>query len=295
MNKLKNNKKTLLFGIIMFVIVYCTVLIVNNNKFENVTHVKTAALFSDVYYGAWYEDAIDFVYYSGIMTGVSSSKFKPKGTMVFGQAATVLYRIAGAEDISEYDFLFKYLKEEEPEEENAEGEEEELPVVEETTAEPEEVIPDEEIIIKPAYYDIPLEWARENNVDVSNADGEFRPKQKLTRDEFIYMLYKYAIAKGFIDEYAYVDYSEAICDQSLRYVYVNAAMKWAMDVELIGVDSDPRPSDAIKRAEAAFIIMRFMNCYNLPGIPEENIGQQQTEFTLAFIKEYKAMKEENEQ
>ena len=55
--------------------------------------------FSDCYYGDWYVDsgAVDYVYDHGLITGLGgTTRFDPDGNLTRGQAATILWRMAGS-------------------------------------------------------------------------------------------------------------------------------------------------------------------------------------------------------
>ncbi|HIQ86134.1 MAG TPA: S-layer homology domain-containing protein [Candidatus Scatomorpha gallistercoris] len=51
--------------------------------------------FTDVAPGAWYYDAVSYVYYNGLMDGVSASEFNPDGSMTRAMVWAILARIDG--------------------------------------------------------------------------------------------------------------------------------------------------------------------------------------------------------
>ena len=52
--------------------------------------------FSDVASGAWYEDAVRFVWDGGLMTGTAPDAFSPDTTLTRAQLVTILWRMAGS-------------------------------------------------------------------------------------------------------------------------------------------------------------------------------------------------------
>ena len=56
--------------------------------------------FSDVARSAWYAEAVDFVNASGLMNGVGNNRFDPTGTVTRAMVITVLYRLAGQQDVN---------------------------------------------------------------------------------------------------------------------------------------------------------------------------------------------------
>lgn len=58
--------------------------------------------FTDVHTDAWYYDEVKYVYHKGIMTGMTETTFAPDESMTRAQFATVLYRMAGSPDVSNY-------------------------------------------------------------------------------------------------------------------------------------------------------------------------------------------------
>lgn len=57
--------------------------------------VKSFSGFTDVLPGAWYCNAVDYVYAMGLFKGTSTDKFTPDGAMTRGMFVTVLGRMAG--------------------------------------------------------------------------------------------------------------------------------------------------------------------------------------------------------
>ena len=60
------------------------------------TALAAGGIFSDVPNGAWYADAVDYVYEHGIMNGTSATTFSPNTPMTRAMLVTVLHRAAGS-------------------------------------------------------------------------------------------------------------------------------------------------------------------------------------------------------
>ena len=58
------------------------------------TALAAGGIFSDVPNGAWYADAVDYVYEHGIMNGTGDTTFSPDETITREQIATIFYRYA---------------------------------------------------------------------------------------------------------------------------------------------------------------------------------------------------------
>ena len=60
------------------------------------TALAAGGIFSDVPNGAWYADAVDYVYAHGIINGTSATTFSPGSPMTRAMLVTVLHRAAGS-------------------------------------------------------------------------------------------------------------------------------------------------------------------------------------------------------
>lgn len=68
-------------------------------------HTCYAEQYTDVDLGAWYHEPIDFVIGHAYMTGVSPTRFAPNGTLTRAMLVTILYRIAGAPECHDCNFV----------------------------------------------------------------------------------------------------------------------------------------------------------------------------------------------
>lgn len=72
---------------------------VNANHTISAAFISASVLpFTDVKSGAWYYDAVSYVYASSLFNGTSSTTFSPETTMTRGMFVTVLGRFAGVTD-----------------------------------------------------------------------------------------------------------------------------------------------------------------------------------------------------
>lgn len=59
-----------------------------------------STLFSDMAYGTWYYDAVEYAVANGLMNGFNDGTFQPNGTLTRAQMVTVLYNRAGKPDVA---------------------------------------------------------------------------------------------------------------------------------------------------------------------------------------------------
>ena len=173
-------------------------------------------------------ESLENVFSRGIMTGTDPTHFSPEMNLSRAMVATILYRMAGSPDVDT------------------------------------SVVPFPDIPKKPkAWYFAPIVWAK--NVGVTNgyATGEFGRDDNISRQDFMKMLYSYALFKNLDvsvrDENSYLK----AADGSAVSKYARTMVNWGYENGFIGNNSDLKPKDAITRAEAATIISRFINKYGL--------------------------------
>lgn len=173
----------------------------------------------DVEEDSWYYDAVKYVYYKGIMTGLNETTFGPAETLSRAQIAVMLYRLKGAESVAYND----------------------------------------------RFADVPADtwftdavlWAADN--DIANGYPDtclFGVEDAVTREQAVTMMYRYAVPGGEdnsdVDLGAYTD-GDSVSD------FAKEAMQWAIANEIIqGSDGNLNPQNCMNRAEAATVMMRFM-------------------------------------
>lgn len=178
--------------------------------------------FTDLTAGAWYLDAVAYVYRHDIMEGMSATTFQPNGTLSRAMAVQIFYNLEGQPDISGENLGYPY-----------------------------------EDVDAQAWYGNAVYWAKITGVATGYGDGTFQPTDSITRQEFAQMLYNYAKYKGY-DLTAEGDLSQ-FPDSGSVADWAEAAMSWANGNELInGHDDGTIDAAGIgTRAQAASILMRF--------------------------------------
>ena len=178
--------------------------------------------FNDVPEGAWYYDAVRYVYEHGLMNGTSATTFSPEGTTSRGQIVTILWRVAGSPDM--------------------EGEIWGYPFAD---------------VDATAYYGTAVYWARMNGIAGGYGDGTFGPDDPISREQFAAMLYRFAQERGY-DVTASADLS-GYADVDKVSGYALEAMRWANAEGIINGTSGATltPQGQATRAQAAAMLMRF--------------------------------------
>ena len=113
--------------------------------------------FTDVQAGAWYADAVKYVFDQGLMSGMSAQQFGPDGQVTRGQVVTILWRLAGSPTVSGKAF------------------------------------PD---VSASAWYADAVAWASANGVVSGYENGGFGPGDPVTREQLAAILYRYAQLSG---------------------------------------------------------------------------------------------------
>ncbi len=187
---------------------------------EVVFKVKDVVKFTDIN-NHWAKDSINFVIAQGIFTGASDTEFAPNSSMTRSMLATVLYRYEKNPEIDGSHSSFK----------DVQGN---------------------------SWYSDGIVWAAKANVVKGITSNSFAPNEKLTREQLITMLYRYAQHKG-IDVTAKADLS-SYNDSDKIADWSKQAMEWAVSTGLLhGKDNKMlAPSDGITRGEAAEILTRFI-------------------------------------
>lgn len=177
--------------------------------------------FSDVKENDWFFNTVKFASENGIMNGVSENEFAPNQTLTRAMLVTILYRVEGSPRL-ESDSTFSDVS-----------------------------LSD--------WYGAPIIWAAENGIVNGVSETEFAPNNAITREQIAAIMYRYANAKGYdvtqggMAVREYEDY-ESISS------WASEAMQWAVNTKLINGKTETTvcPQDNATRAEAATIIMRFI-------------------------------------
>lgn len=177
-------------------------------------------IFTDVPATSWYRDYVQYVYDHALMGGVSKTEFRPNGTLTRAQVAQILYNQAGSPEVTG-ESRFTDVK---------------------STA---------------WYYDA-VTWAAENRIVGGYTDGTFRPNQSITRQEVAVMLYARAGRPAVSGSL-----SDVFADGNSVAAWAKNAVLWAYQSHILsgersGDDMIVRPADNATRAQAAVMMMRYL-------------------------------------
>lgn len=120
--------------------------------------ISSGLPFVDVNSGAWYYDAVSFVYNKGIMNGVTSTTFEPNSTITRGMVVTMLWRMAGEPYVSGGSFSD---------------------------------------VASGRYYSTAVAWAAKNGIVDGYSSTVFGVNDPVTREQFATILYRYAKYMGY--------------------------------------------------------------------------------------------------
>lgn len=178
-----------------------------------------AAGFTDISSNMWYYDAVRYVANNNIMRGTSETRFSPDLLLTREMAVTILYRYANEPGIIN----------------NA----------------------DYSDVRSNDYFYNAVSWASDLGIVNGYGNGVFGAGNNLTREDFAVILYRYAKSIG-MDVSGRSDLSSFV-DSNQVSPWADEALEWAVSMGLIAGRSGATlaPKDAITRAEAAMIIMRF--------------------------------------
>ena len=178
--------------------------------------------FIDVSEKDWFYEAVKFANENNLFNGVSSNEFGTQTNMTRGMIVTVLYRYAKAEVSKEATF---------------------------------------DDVEKGSYYSNAIAWAAENGIVNGVGNNNFAPDKSVTREDFVVILYRYAVKNGIdvsvgedTNILSYEDFSEIS-------EYAIPAFQWVCGSGIITgrTSSTLAPKGTATRAEVATMVMRFVN------------------------------------
>ncbi len=130
---------------------------VHNNEIHIGTNGLPPFPFKAVTDGQWYTEAIKYVYYHGLMNGMTDTTFEPNSNMSRAMLVTVLWRAEGS------------------------------PAPKGTTPFTD---------LKAKWYKDAVAWAYENSIVKGMSDTTFAPNNSITREQIAAIFYRYAEFKG---------------------------------------------------------------------------------------------------
>lgn len=174
--------------------------------------------FTDVATTAWYYDAVEYMYESGMMNGTSDTTFSPNATTTRAMIVTMLHRLEGEPDASDVNFTD---------------------------------------IASGMYYADAVAWAQENGVVNGTSETTFSPDQAITREQLATILYRYAQVKGYdvtasnnLDAYTDASQISAYALTAMQWANAEGLITGNTATTI-------NPTGDATRAEVATILMRF--------------------------------------
>lgn len=187
---------------------------------------KSHALpFTDLAAGAWYEDAVAYVYRHDLMSGFSEDTFGPNASLSRAQLCQILYNMEGRPAVTGSG-SFSDL---------ADG----------------------------AWYTDAVTWAASKGIVDGYGGGLFGPDDNITREQLASILYRYAQARG--DDVSVGEDTNILSYSDAADVaeYAISAMQWACGAGVIAGISESAlaPRGEATRAQTAAMLMRFCEQY----------------------------------
>ncbi len=179
--------------------------------------------YTDVAEKAWYYNAVKYTYQHGLMDGTGSGKFEPETKMTRAMLVTVLYRLEGKPEASEFKNPFKDVDN--------------------------------------RWYTDAICWAADKEIVKGTAADKFSPHDNVTREQMVTILFRYATYKKSASDKR--SELTAFADGKTVSKYAEEALQWAVAEKIIqgSVESGKNyifPADGATRAEVATVLMRFV-------------------------------------
>lgn len=180
--------------------------------------------FTDVVRGDWFFDDVRYVYETGLMNGVTATRFAPYASTTRGMIVTILYRMEGQPAVSR-----------------------DCPFTD---------------VASGSYYERAITWAAANGIVTGHSSTIFAPDANITREQLAAILYRYAVYKGLdvsVGENTNILSYEDFASLS---EYAIPAMQWACGAGILyGFGGSLLPDAPANRLQAAAILHRF--CVNI--------------------------------
>ena len=180
--------------------------------------------FTDVVRGDWFFDDVRYVYETGLMNGVSATRFAPYGSTTRGMIVTILYRMEGQPAVSR-----------------------DCPFTD---------------VASGSYYERAITWAAANGIVTGHSSTIFAPDASITREQLAAILYRYAVYKGLDVSAGENTNILSYEDFASLSEYAIPAMQWACGAGVLyGFGGSLLPDAPANRLQAAAILHRF--CVNI--------------------------------
>ncbi|MBQ7499808.1 MAG: leucine-rich repeat protein [Clostridia bacterium] len=184
-------------------------------------------VFSDVVPTSWYAPAVDFVFKNEYMIGLDNNWFGVSETLTRAQIIQILYKIAGAPGVSEYDKQFNHFFD----------------------------------VDKDAWYYYASIWAKVNNISLGVATGSnacFAPDEPVTRADLSLMILRFIDYYGRItvETNEYTGYADQ--DEIPEYALVSVKVLSRAGIMVGDADRHFCPNAGTTRAEAATVVKSLL-------------------------------------
>ncbi len=180
-----------------------------------------SAPFEDISVSDWYNEAVSYCYWAGLMNGVSEDRFAPNDTTTRAMVAKVLYNLSGQQSINGWSYGFKDVS-------------------------------------KDDWFYYAVNWCSYYGITKGTDAFHFSPNKAVTREQLVTLFHRYARACNLtltegveLKEYT---------DRGQISAYALEAMEWAVAVGLLRGRTNTTlvPQGHATRAEIATILMRFV-------------------------------------
>lgn len=198
-----------------------TITVTFAEKAEEPQPAPVTEIFADLVPGAWYEDAVQYAYDNGLLTGTSATTFAPDAATTRGMAVSVLHRLAGS------------------------------PAAEEDAA--------FDDVDASAWYGEAVRWAVSEGIVNGYSDTAFGPDDAVTREQLAAMLQSFSTWRGDADgtrsDLSGYEDASAVSGWALD------AVEWANAQGLLNGTSATTlaPQGQATRAQVAAMLQRFLS------------------------------------
>jgi|GEM_PF-2992080 len=194
------------------------------NALVSLADINVTTIFNDINTAAhaWMRPYITYVYANNLMVGTGAGSFSPNRVLTRAEAAQMLFNMAGAPETVGNRNIFN---------------------------------------------DVPanhwgaraIAWAASEQIILGNGKGDFSPENRITREDYAVMLYRYAQKHGF-DVVVPGDFRSNALDINTVSPWARNAMIWANYGKLItGIGTGQLlPQGFTQRSASAAILTRFM-------------------------------------
>ncbi|MDO4168093.1 MAG: S-layer homology domain-containing protein, partial [Eubacteriales bacterium] len=187
-------------------------------EYQKVERTPVSAIFRDISAGAWYTEAVQYVYDNGIMKGMEDSTFAPGISMTRAMVAQIMYAQAGSPAVSGN-----------------------MPFTD---------------VPSGKWYYAAILWANQNGVIAGMGDGTFAPNDNITRQEYAAILYRYENSPAVSGSLDFTDANtvSSWAKNAMLWANQNGIINGTVDNGVTKLD----PKGTATRAQSAVILMGYL-------------------------------------